>query len=276
MLCEWELERQDDNAGRTIQMGMTLQPLIATLDGRFFARGYSPPFDHYLVINQGTEPAGHVGYNNASVFHYQEKGLSRSRNRALQKASADICLISDDDVTYFERAKDIILQSFADNPLADIITFQSCVPSGALRKTYPAKQTWHTQRSLMRVISWEIAFRKKSILHANLAFDERFGLGAMFATGEENIFLLDGLRHGLKILYVPMPIVMHPEQSSGANFDEAGLIVAKGAMFYRMFSYKAYFIALLFAVKKHRLSRFGLLRFYQLMAHGMRQYKTHE
>ena len=260
-------------------MRMTLQPLIATLDGRFFARGYIPPFDNYLVINQGTDRASHAdvaGHNNASVFHYQEKGLSRSRNRAVGKATADICLISDDDIIFLERAQDIILQAFADNPLADIITFQSCVPSGALRKTYPAKQRWHTQRSLMRVISFEIAFRKESILRADLAFDERFGLGALFATGEENIFLLDGLRQGLKILYVPMPIVVHPEQSSGGNFDEAELIVAKGAMFYRMFSYKAYFIALLFAIKKHTLSKFGLFQFYQLMAQGMRQYKAHE
>lgn len=252
---------------------MTLQLLIATLEGRFFARKYTPPFDDYLIINQ-SERTDHAAHNNANVFHYQEKGLSRSRNKAVQKATADICLIADDDVTFLQSAKDIVLQAFVDNPLADIITFQACLPSGAPYKTYAAKQKWHTQRSLMRVVSWEIAFRKESIVRADLSFDERFGLGAKFATGEENIFLLDGLRQGLKILYVPIPIVLHPEQSSGGNFDDAGLIIAKGAMFYRMFSYKAYFIALLFALKKNPLSRFGALKFYQLMLSGVRQYKA--
>lgn len=35
---------------------MTLQLLIATVNGQFFKRGYVPPFDHYLVINQVDRP----------------------------------------------------------------------------------------------------------------------------------------------------------------------------------------------------------------------------
>lgn len=250
-----------------------MQLLISTLEGRFFVRGYAPPFDDYLVINQTTS-ANQVEH--AKVFHYHERGLARSRNRALQKATADICLLADDDITFLQRAQDNIGRAFAEHPLADVITFQACVPSGALYKNYAAKQKWHTPRSLMRVVSLEIAFRKDSIARVGLLFDEQFGLGARFATGEENIFLLDGLRRGLNILYMPIPIVVHPALSSGANFDDADLIIAKGAMLYRMFSWKAYVIALLYALKKNALSRFGLLRFYQLMLRGMRQYKAHE
>ena len=40
---------------------MTLQLLIATVNGQFFKRGYVPPFDNYLVINQVDRPGQPTG-----------------------------------------------------------------------------------------------------------------------------------------------------------------------------------------------------------------------
>lgn len=251
---------------------MQLQLLISTTNGRFFNRNYTPPFKHFLVINQIGSQTDAI--NQDCVLNYQQKGISKSRNKALTQAVADICLISDDDIVFLPKAQQNILQAFKDNPLADIITFQTQTPEGGFFKSYPMNKKWHTRHSLMRVTSFEIAFRRQVILSTGLAFDERFGLGAEFATGEENIFLLDALNQGLKILYLPIPIVIHPQQSSGANFNSAELITAKGAMFYRMFGYLAYIIALLFAIKKFYLSKFGLFKFYQLMLVGIARYKT--
>ncbi len=252
---------------------MSVQLLISTTDGRFFNRNYIPPFKHFLIINQIESQTDAIKRDH--VLNYQQKGLSKSRNQALTKAVADICLISDDDIVFLPQAEQNILQAFKDNPLADIITFQAQTPEGGFFKSYPMNKKWHTGRSLMRVTSFEIAFRRPVVLSAGLVFDERFGLGAKFATGEENIFLLDALNQGLKILYMPIPIVIHPKQSSGADFDSAELIAAKGAMFYRMFATWAYLIAPLFALKKYALSsRFGLWKFYRLMLAGIHRYKA--
>ncbi len=246
---------------------MPLQLLIATVNSRHFQRDYTPPFDNHLIINQtktNTPPT------QPTTFNYPEKGLSKSRNRALQHATADLCLLSDDDIHYAESAQRIVIDAFNANPSADIITFQTQTPDGALfNKRYPTRHRRHTRRTIMRVTSYEIAFRTASIRAAGLRFDERFGLGADFPTGEENIFLLDALRHGLKLYYVPAPIAVHPACSSGSDFHNPELIAAKGAMFHRMFGAAAWLVSLAFACKKYRLSPVGCRRFYALMCRGI-------
>lgn len=251
---------------------MKLQCLISTIDDRFFKRKYRPPFADYLIINQIS-----VKHNSAhsaeNIFTYQEQGLSKSRNKALKKATADICLIADDDIVFFDNASETILDAFKHNPEADIITFQAQIPTGDLFKNYYPKHRRHSVLSIMQVSSCEIAFNRSAITTTGLKFDDNFGLGSKFATGEENIFLLDALKKGLNVFYVPLPIVVHTKDSSGGDFANAGLIIAKGAMFYRMFGVKAYPIALLFALKKQALSKFSLLQFYRLMLVGIKKYR---
>ena len=53
----------------------------------------------------------------------------------------------------------------------------------------------------------EMVFRREKVQN-QLLFDERFGLGTKFLTcGEEEIWLIDALRAGLKIKYFPERIV---------------------------------------------------------------------
>lgn len=252
---------------------MTIQPLISTVDKCFFNRKYTPPFDDYLVINQGNHNIDIGLQERANIFHCEDMGLSKSRNMALRKATADICLISDDDICFLDNAGKITLDAFVANPLADIVTFQTQTPQGHLFKKYHHKKRWHDWLSIMQVTSFEIAFRREKIIASGLQFDERFGLGTCYPTGEENIFLLDALSKGLKILYIPIPIVIHPEENSGNNFNNINLTIGKGAMFYRMFGKKAYLLALLFAIKKYARSKDNFFKFYSRMLQGIKKYK---
>ena len=249
---------------------MTFQILISTVDSRFQQRGYTLLAPH-LIIDQliHMKPTSSLAKN---VFEYAEKGLARSRNHALDLARGEICLISDDDLEYEEDIEEIVTRAFKENPTADIITFQIETPEGKPFNSYPEKSFWHNKRTIMRVASVEIAFRRASIEKKQLRFDENFGLGAMFPTGEENIFLSDALDHGLKLLYLPIPIVIHPQESSGAAFDDAGLIQAKGAMLQRIFGIKGYAVSFLYALKKYQMSTFSLFHFYSLMIQGAGQY----
>jgi len=264
---------------------MTVQLLISTMDGAFFERGYQPPFDDYLVINQVNDPPsspppigggmGGGGSRPGKVFDYHETGLSKSRNRALQHATGDICVVGDDDVCHLPAAQEIIAGAFADHPRADIITFQARTPDGAPFKRYASRPRRHTRRSIMRVTSWEIALRTASVRAAGLRFDERFGLGADFPTGEENIFLMDALRRGLHLRYIPAPIAIHPAESSGADFSRPDSIAAKGAAFRRMFGAASPPLEMAFACKKHRLSGFSCRQFYRHMRRGRAAYDRH-
>lgn len=183
------------------------------------------------------------------VLSYHERGLSLSRNRALDNASGDICLLSDDDVLYLPDLSDILSRAFEENPEADIITFQATDPDGRPLKNYPRSATRLNLLSASRVSSIEIAFRRSSAIKAGLRFDTLFGLGAKYPIGEEYIFVTDALKRGLTVIHLPIPILTHPIESSGRKHDERTTF-ARGAMMARVFGWAAFPLDLVFAVKK--------------------------
>lgn len=252
---------------------MKFSILISTVDNKFFKRT-TKINNNIIIVNQLiTEKECIVGGEN--IFSFYEKGLSKSRNRAIEYCDSDIALISDDDVEYIENFEEIIVKSFEENPDVDIITFQIKTPDGELFKdNYQKFKFMHNMRSIMKVSSIEIAFRINSIKIKKLKFDEKFGLGTNYPTGEEVIFLSDALKQGLKILYIPLPIVFHPKESSGGMFkDNPKLIQAKGAMFYRIFGIWGYLVSFLFAFKKYRMSNYKFFKFLTYMLEGINKYK---
>ena len=251
---------------------MRLQILISTMHSKFMQRNIKPPAE-YLVINQWLteKPESNTQDN---IFSYNEKGLAKSRNHAIDNSSSEISLISDDDLVYLDTIEETILEAFDKYKDADIITFQIKTPDKTPYKGYKSEVFWHTKKSLMSVSSVEIAFRRDSINSANIRFDERFGLGGDFPTGEEIIFLTDAFNKGLKILYIPKPIVIHPLESSGKNYDNEQLIEAKGAMFYRLFGLLGYAASLIFAYRKHTQSPHSFMQFFRLMNRGINNYRS--
>ncbi|MDX1586416.1 MAG: glycosyltransferase [Balneolaceae bacterium] len=226
---------------------MTTSPfqiLVSTVDGGIKEIEEFPA----VVVNQVSSEEFLV--DRANVFNYYEKGISKSRNRAIERATAELCLISDDDIIFKENADQKIIQAFEDNPLADIITFQVETPDGKPYKEYPRKRHWHDMQSLMNVSSVEIAFRRGKILQTDLFFDEDFGLGSTFPTGEEYIFLTDALKKGLNILYLPIPIVVHPKKDWVSVISDKRLYKAKGAMFYRVFGWLGIYYCFVISLKK--------------------------
>lgn len=208
------------------------------------------------------------------IFNYAEKGISRSRKRALEHATGDILLLSDEDVELIDGFSDTIKKAFEKNPQADVITFQCLNEHGVLRKSYPEHPIEHNMRTLMQVSSVEVALRRASFENGSVRFDERFGIGSEIPTGSETVFLSDALKQGLKILYQPEPIVRHPDESSGRTlFRNNSMIRAKGAMFYRIFGWKAYLVSLLFAFKKRKETGFSLVRTARLMYSGIEEFK---
>jgi len=186
------------------------------------------------------------------IIEMKEKGLSKSRNSFLLNNLSGICILSDDDVLYEDDLKVNIQKAYKKYPDADIITFQAKTPEDGYFKNYSSIPFEHTQRTVAKVSSIEVTFKAKSIRDSKILFDERFGLGSTYKTGEEYIFLSDCLKKGLKVVYYPLPISIHPIESSGKVFSEE-MFIAKGAVFYRVFSNLSYIISFLFAVKKHPL-----------------------
>jgi glycosyltransferase involved in cell wall biosynthesis len=173
------------------------------------------------------------------------KGLSKSRNIALARSSAPYLLFADDDIQYLPDTIDVILQGFEDIPDADVITFRFADGKGAHQKSYPKGIMRHRAKSLFRVSSVEVALRREVVLGTNVRFDERFGLGSELPVSEENIFLTDLLKRGMKIFYYPADILIHPEVTSGNTWGKKHLI-ARGALFKRVFGLYGFPLLLVF------------------------------
>jgi glycosyltransferase involved in cell wall biosynthesis len=228
-----------------------------------------------LMINQTkTEPNWMSTSKKLRILHFSESGISNSRNRALENAEGEILLITDEDVELMEGVQRPIEEAFEKNPEADIITFQTLNEKGLKRKNYSDDPFWHDIRTAMKVSSIEIALKRTSIIQNAIDFDSRFGIGGRFPTGCENVFLSDALNKGLRILYCPVAIASHPDESSGRKlFQNESVIKAKGAMLYRIFDWKAYFAAILFALKKRRETGLSLFKNIQILFSGIREFK---
>lgn len=247
--------------------------LISTVDDNFMKRNYLFNFK-CLIINQLIN-IDKSTYKFNNLHSFKEKGLSKSRNRAIELCDSDIALISDDDVKYIDNIDNIITNAFKENPNADIITFQIKTPENQLfNENYKSSKFTHNIKTIMSVSSVEIAFRTQSIRTKNLLFDEKFGLGTKYPTGEEAIFLNDAIKKGLKVIFLPIPIVLHPKESSGGMFNNnPDLIKAKGAMLYRIFGNISYLVSILFAIKKFKISNYSLIEFISYMYDGIYCYK---
>ncbi|ETD72654.1 hypothetical protein V757_03125 [Pelistega indica] len=205
-----------------------------------------------LLINQsdfsGRETSGKI-----QMISTTDRGSSNSRNLAIDNALGDICLIADDDVKYLPGYEEKILAEFAKYPEADIITFQIQTPEGnKFNMGYPDVPMKHSWRSILKCASIEIAFRRDAINKAQLRLNKLFGLGSHYRIHDEIIFLKEALDKGLNLRYAPIPVVIHPAESSGTDFNDH-LIYSKGAAFAKLFAYKAYAFNIVFSIKKYAL-----------------------
>ena len=154
-----------------------------------------------LVINQCDIAADEMVQldERHRMYHTKTRGLSVSRNLAIQKAEADICLLSDDDEIFAEDLNERICRAYERFPAADIIVFQL---SNRFNKRLGAAPRRLRKYEMLRVASWQISFRLSAI-RDQVSFDRLLGAGTGNGGGEENKFLLDCWRAGKKIYYVP-------------------------------------------------------------------------
>lgn len=158
-----------------------------------------------LVINQCDENKAvesFFGDSHIRMISTTERGLSRSRNMALAHAEGDICLLCDDDERFLSGYEGTILHAFRKIPDAGVIAF------GIVNQPCRLPERIHrlSRLDLLKLKSWQIAFRRTEVLSRSLYFDVLMGAGSGNGAQEENKFLFDCDRAGLRIYYVPTPI----------------------------------------------------------------------
>ena len=197
------------------------------------------PFLHFsnfsiLIVNQTQKDSLLTSDNpNIRVINSFEKGLSRSRNLALQNATKKLCLIADDDVVYAPNFEKEIVNAFNTLEDASLITFNHQRVGVDKPQKIATEIHKHTVKSIWNVSSIEIAFSLHAIKNNNIIFNDYFGLGSVFETAEEFLFLRRSLLQNMRLYYYPSVIVSHPKLSSGVHEGKDKLIFARAALFYK-------------------------------------------
>lgn len=192
----------------------------------------------YVVINQGT-PIDENTNEHVLVINRSDVGLSKSRNTYLKlpEFQSSLIVISDNDVRHDQNLKTKLAPLLLNY---DIVTFNNIDHSGPC-----IRSKIHTLNSVMKIPSWGIAVKNTNLP----MFDEQFGLGSKYNNGEENIFLLDCLRRGKRVVHLGEPLVKHEGISTGFIIDYS-YFITKGAMLRRMFGIKGIMFLPLFFVRK--------------------------
>ena len=137
------------------------------------------------------------------IVYTNSIGLSNNRNNALEASTADYVWLLDDDV---EVIADGCLKAFEELEKGSDEVISTCyaIEGGGARKDYKKEPFLHNKLSIMKVSSIEIMCSREALIKNGILFDVRFGLGAEFKSGEENIFLSDCLNKGLSVMYHPI------------------------------------------------------------------------
>ncbi|CAH7487634.1 Beta-1,3-glucosyltransferase [Vibrio chagasii] len=176
-------------------------------------------------------------------------GVTKSRNLAIKIASGDIVVFCDDDVVYTEELYSTIKQAYHDYPTFDFITF-AYSSKGEIKGKFSSTSRKHSKSSILSVGTIEVTSRRDLIINNKITFPEDMGAGAKYFLCDEPVFLSRLMKNNMKGLYIPIVICEHPEESSGAVFNDRNAFVSRLLCFQRIFgNVGGRFLYLVFLIK---------------------------
>lgn len=189
---------------------MKLEVLMSAMHQKDFALAYKAKINSdLLIVNQ----CDRNDYSEITVNGHKwrmisttERGLSKSRNKALNNAKGDICLWSDDDETFTEGYAEKIVEAYESLPEATAIAFNVNRINFQMKKTYYHIECARQAPKYRGYQSGMLSFRRKEIVDAGISFDEKFGSGTPWGGGEEILFERDIRDMGYKLYEHPFEI----------------------------------------------------------------------
>ncbi len=158
-----------------------------------------------IIINQ-TDNTNYeeieLNQNNFKIFSFNERGVGLSRNSALMRSDADICILADDDMIFCDNYEETVKKAFAENPDADLVIFNLIEENASLNRQNSSIKKIGIL-NYMNYGAARIAFRRKSVSYNGISFNLNFGGGTTHLSGEDTLFLRECLKKGLNVIAVP-------------------------------------------------------------------------
>ena len=177
-------------------------------------------------------------FRNCTYVPLTNVGLSASRNVVLEKCITKYVLISDDDVDYpsdLTNKLDVVLREFSSYAAIIGKIRNDC---GQYFKSYRTRRS-HGYIDYFRVSSIEMVLNVDFLKSKNIRFDEQFGLGSTYPSGEELILLMDMRSNGALVTFVDTVLGIHPSVSTGSRLlTDPDVGMEKGPMIRRAFGFR--------------------------------------
>ena len=129
----------------------------------------------------------------------------------------------------------------------------------------------------LRVCSIRITFKVHSVKKNNITFNELFGTGSIFNSGEEHLFLKDCFENDLNVYY-------YPEVISKVNFENSSWFTSfnekyfetKGAFGYAFFKRWYLIYILRFAIVNYMMFKkdISFFKAFRFMFRGKKKYQN--
>lgn len=193
-----------------------------------------------------------------------EKGLSNARNSGLDYCKGEIVIFSDDDCWYPNDAMETINEQFYNKDIDVLLTKIYDLERRIELRSYSGQQSIIKRKyELLSRSSIEIAIKRKSIVYN---FDELFGLGGIYASGEEIDFLLMNFKKDKVYYFLPKITVYHPKKE---RIKDTG-VKAKGALYSKHFNVYISLLVLIRDLIKKKENNF------RLFFEGYKSYKRNK
>lgn len=232
-----------------------------------------------IVINQcdrnEIEEFTYLGHK-IKWISINERGVGLSRNNALMRATADIILFADDDVIYEDDYENQIIQAFEFHPDASIITF-NLKSLNTDRPEYIVNKDHRLYKyNSLKYGTFRIAVKRTPILYSNIFFSLLFGGGAPFSAGEDNLFITQCLKNGLKgyASSITIGTVEQAESTWFKGYNEK-YYYDRGILFAAMYQKTAKLYMFLFELKSlNKNNEIGFFKRLKIELKGINEYRN--
>lgn len=189
---------------------------------------------------------------NITYLNTRERGVGKNRNLLLENATADICILADDDMRFVDGYPQIAQRALEACPDGDVLIFN-------LIEKNPRR---YVNKKIKRIRGHNYAkygaarfvLRREAVEKAGLRFDLRFGGGTRYGAGEDTIFLKQCLERGLRIYAVPYALAEIDQEAPSTWFTgfDKKFFEDKGALYAFLYPVAWPALAVRFVVKKRK------------------------
>lgn len=186
------------------------------------------------------------------VVRVDDKGLSRSRNRAMDEARTRMVWMFDDDAVADVEAG-LALARKADEAGCAAMVGRFAGPDGRPTRPEGKRRGKMGKLDAPSVCSIEVIVNVERVRSLGVQFDTDFGLGARWTMGEEMIFVLDLIKAGGRVGSDTAVLAQHPTDTTGDRFAEDKVWMASSAALRRGYGPLAWVLRPVMAWRKRRV-----------------------